>query len=172
MSESEARQVGLSGNGPEDSVMTAEQRELWQLFVQGGWVLHRTLFREIDQSSALSSADWRLLEVLAAAPHLRISDLADRTQIGLSTVSRQVTRFIERGLVVRADSTPIETRQKDARQKWVRITELGLEVVAPILEARDRAVRKLVIDRLTAEKFQQLCSIFGEIGTRIVENDD
>ncbi|EGD53499.1 MarR family winged helix-turn-helix transcriptional regulator [Gordonia neofelifaecis] len=158
---------GVAGQGSDAPAMSAEQRELWQQFVGGGWVLYRALFREIDQSAPLSSADWRLLEVLASAPQLRISDLADATQIGLSTVSRQVSRFLERGYAVRVESVDV-----DARQKWVQITDKGTEMVRPILEARDRAVRRLVIDRLTPDQFEQLCTIFGLLGERIVEHED
>ncbi|MGB3709444.1 MAG: MarR family transcriptional regulator [Gordonia sp. (in: high G+C Gram-positive bacteria)] len=149
--------------------MSAEQRELWQQLVQGGWLTYRSLCREVDQASTLSSADWRVLEVLTAAPQLRISDLSDRTQISLSTVSRQVTRFLERGLVARVDSSEVDVRQKDARQRWVKITDEGLAVLNPVLAARDRAVRTLVIDRLSEEKYRQLCTIFGELGAQLAD---
>lgn len=156
--------------GPEcdgdGAALTPEQQELWRQFVGGGWVLYRAFFREIDRSSALSSADWRLLEVLAAVPQLRISDLAEATQIGLSTVSRQVTRFLREGYVIRVEGDGF-----DQRQKWVQITEDGLAAVAPILQARDRAVRSLIIDRLTAEQFEQLCTMFGDIGARIAADE-
>ncbi|MBM7368239.1 MarR family winged helix-turn-helix transcriptional regulator [Gordonia hydrophobica] len=142
--------------------MNDRQRELWQQFVGGGWVLYRAVFREIDQSSA----DWRLLEVLSYGAQMRISDLAEATQIGLSTVSRQVSRFLDRGFVERVDSDDV-----DARQKWVRITDVGRQEVAPILEARDRAVRRLIIDRLSAVEFEQLCGLFGTLGQRIAEDE-
>lgn len=145
-----------------EGALDGRQRELWHEFVEGGWVLYRAVFREIDQSSA----DWRLLEVLSYAPHMRISDLAEATQIGLSTVSRQVSRFMDRGFVERVDADG-----DDARQKWVRITDLGRTEVAPILEARDRAVRRLIIDRLSDSEFEQLCGLFGTLGRRIAEDD-
>lgn len=149
---------------PDDAegALSARQRELWQQFVGGGWVLYRAVFREIDQTSA----DWRLLEVLSYAPQLRISDLAEATQIGLSTVSRQVSRFMYRGYVERVASV-----EEDARQKWVKITDKGMAEVAPILEARDRAVRRLIIDRLSEDEFEQLCGLFGTLGARIAEDE-
>lgn len=144
-------------------ILDGAERDLWQQFVTGGWVLYRALFKQIDSSSALTSADWRVLEVLAAAESLRISDLAEATQIPLSTVSRQVARFITNGYAAR-----LENVDYDARQKWVTITDGGRAMVQPILDARDRAVRHLVIDALTPEEFDSLCRTFGKIGERIV----
>ena len=138
------------------------ERELWQQFVSGGWVLYRALFKQIDSSSALTSADWRLLEVLASVDNLRISDLSDATQIPLSTVSRQVARFVEKGYLIR-----LEGLETDGRQKWVQITDAGRAMVSPILAERDRAVRRLVIDGLTADEYAALCRTFGKIGDRI-----
>ena len=153
--------------GADGPALTPEQQKLWQQFVSGGWMMYRAFFREIDRAAPLTSADWRLLEVLASAPQLRISDLADATQIGLSTVSRQVSRFLERGYVVRAESV-----EDDARQKWVQITDEGMEALKPILDTRDRAVRRLVVDQLTPEEFEQLCTLFGNLGARIAETED
>lgn len=104
------------GSDDADGALSQRQRELWQQFVGGGWMLYRAVFREIDQTSA----DWRLLEVLSYAPQMRISDLSEATQIGLSTVSRQVSRFMDRGYVERVAAV-----EEDARQKWVRVTDKG-----------------------------------------------
>lgn len=144
-------------------VLDGDERDLWKQFVTGGWVLYRALFNQIDSSSALTSADWRVLEVLAAADSLRISDLAEATQIPLSTVSRQVARFIANGYVSR-----LENVDYDGRQKWLIITDSGREMVQPILDERDRAVRRLVIDSLSPEEFHTLCRTFGKLGERIV----
>ncbi|GEE00400.1 hypothetical protein nbrc107696_08460 [Gordonia spumicola] len=145
-----------------EQMLDDRERDLWSQFVTGGWVLYRSLFKQIDSSSSLPSADWRGLEVLAATRELRISDLADATQIPLSTVSRQVGRFIDKGYVDRVDGGDV-----DGRQKWVRITAAGKAVVAPILAERDRVVRRLVIESLTDEEFAVFCQTFGKIGDRI-----
>lgn len=154
--------VGVDDRGDVGGPLNDRQRELWKQFVGGGWTLYRAVFREIDQSSA----DWRLLEALSYGSCMRISDLAEATQIGLSTVSRQVSRFLERGLVERVD-----TGGEDARQKWVQITDVGRAEIAPILQARDQAVRKLIVDRLSADEFEQLCTLFGVLGRRIAEDE-
>ncbi len=150
-------------NEVSERALDDRERELWRQFVTGGWALYRALFKQIDSSSSLPSADWRVLEVLAAVERARISDLAAGTQIPLSTVSRQVTRFIDKGFLERVD---IEC--EDGRQKWVRITALGYETVQPILDERDRAVRRLVIESLADHEFDAFCRTFGKIGERIV----
>nr|WP_246371995.1 MarR family winged helix-turn-helix transcriptional regulator [Gordonia humi] len=142
--------------------MSDAERELWQQFVSGGWMLYRALFKQIDSSSALTSADWRVLEELAGVDRMRISDLAYATRIPLSTVSRQVARFIANGCVSRVDNSDV-----DARQKWVAITDAGRAMVRPILDERDSAVRRLVIDSLTGAEYAALCRTFGKIGDRI-----
>ncbi|SEE33394.1 DNA-binding transcriptional regulator, MarR family [Gordonia malaquae] len=157
---------GLSHAEEVETILDSRERELWQQFVTGGWVLYRSLFRQIDSSSALPSADWRVLEVLGSYGKMRISDLAEATQIPVSTVSRQVGRFIDKGYVDRVDTGDV-----DGRQKWVRITDEGRAIVQPILDERDRAVRRLVIESLTADEFEAFCRTFGKIGERIVAED-
>ncbi len=153
----------MSNGEQVDTILDDRERELWQQFVTGGWVLYRSLFKQIDSSSSLPSADWRVLEVLSSYEMLRISDLAEAAQIPLSTVSRQVARFISKGYVDRVSGDA-----EDGRQKWVAITPEGKNVVQPILDERDRAVRRLVIDSLSPEEFATFCATFGKIGRRIV----
>lgn len=140
--------------------LTEEQAARWQAFVSGGWSLYRTFLSRLEMSSPLSSSDWRMLEVLKRVGHMRISDLSASTHIAISTVSRQVSRLIESGHVVRVDADG----DTDARQKWVAITDEGNRVLMPILATRDRLVRELVVDKLSAEEFDMFCDLMSKVG--------
>ena len=139
----------------------SEHLEHWQTYVFGGWSLMNEVSRRIDAVSDLNNAEWRLLEVLASVPHIQISGLADRTQIGMSTVSRQVNRSIEKGHVRMAD-----TPMADARQKWVCITESGRAALGPVLQARDEAVRDLVLAEMSEDELRWLATTFENIRLR------
>lgn len=152
----------MDGTTEQDSAvrLTDEQAGCWQTFVSGGWALYRDFFSQLDQPAPLATADWRMLEVLQRVGRMRISDLAAATHIAISTVSRQVSRLIESGHVVRVDADG----DSDARQKWVQLTDEGERTLVPILERRDRLVRELVIDRLDDGEFATLCALMGKLG--------
>ncbi|UQE75236.1 MarR family winged helix-turn-helix transcriptional regulator [Gordonia sp. PP30] len=140
-------------------VVSPEQRSQWQEFVESGWELFHGLRRRTASVSELTYAEWRLLECLTAKPQLRISDLSERTHIGMSTVSRQVSRLIRDGYVA-----TVNAEAGDARQKWVAITDRGREALAPVLAARDQAVRDLVLDVLSDEEYAQLVGLIRRVG--------
>jgi DNA-binding MarR family transcriptional regulator len=79
----------------------------------------------------LSIAMWRVLAVLSNDGGQRQIDLAGKTSIDVSTLSRVVTRLVKIGLVTRKRS------DTNSREVIVRLTAKGLSVVA---EAIPKAV--------------------------------
>jgi MarR family transcriptional regulator, organic hydroperoxide resistance regulator len=71
----------------------------------------------------LSIAMWRVLAVLSSDGGQRQVDLAGRTSIDVSTLSRVVTRLVKIGLVTRARSAT------NSREVVVRLTAKGTAVV-------------------------------------------
>ncbi len=96
---------------------------------------------------------------------MRISDIASSTHIQMSTVSRQIGRLVDQGLVERID----EVDGDDARHRWVRATATGRERLRRLVACRDAAVYEHVVSVLGEEDFLVLGSLFqrltGEGGT-------
>jgi DNA-binding MarR family transcriptional regulator len=72
----------------------------------------------------LSIAMWRVLAVLSNDGGQRQIDLAGKTSIDVSTLSRVVTRLVKMGLVTRKRS------DTNSREVVVRLTAKGLDVLA------------------------------------------
>lgn len=146
----------------ERGALSPAQVKQWQDFVNAAWELHHGIRRRTDEVTNLTHSESRLLETLASAPRLRISDLSERTHIGMSTVSRQVARMIGAGYIAVADGT-----RGDARQKWVCITPEGRAAQAPINEARDQAVQELVFSVLSESEFGDFVDMFRRVGEKV-----
>lgn len=92
-----------------------------------GWLLvvdfgHNTLARH-----RLSIAMWRVLAVLANDDGQRQIDVAARTSIDVSTLSRVVTRLVKMGLVTRTRSAT------NNREVVVRLTPKGASMLARVI---------------------------------------
>ena len=80
----------------------------------------------------LSIAMWRVMAVLASSGSLRQIDLADLTSIDSSTLSRLVTRLVQRGLVTRTRSA------RNNREVAVKLSAKGIALVGRLIPmARD-----------------------------------
>lgn len=80
----------------------------------------------------LSIAMWRVMAVLASSGSLRQIDLADLTSIDSSTLSRLVTRLVQRGLVTRTRSA------RNNREVAVKLSAKGTALVGRLIPmARD-----------------------------------
>lgn len=125
---------------------------------------HASLVRRVDE--ALAAADKVPLEMydvlleLEDAPgrRLRIKELAQRSILSLSGVSRLVDRMVRRGLVDR------EVDPSDRRSTFVLITDAGLgarEDAWPILRT---AIHLSFGSHLTPEEAEMLECYLGKFG--------
>ena len=98
----------------------------------------------------LTIGTWRLLLAMSNHDGTRQVDLAELTSIEVSTVSRLVTRLVQRGLVSRARST------RSNREVVVSLTPKGKALVGslvPIAAALEQAATRGVSSKeLTAVK--------------------
>jgi DNA-binding MarR family transcriptional regulator len=86
----------------------------------------------------LSIADWRLLAVLADRDGQRQIDLAGRTSIDASTLSRAISRLVKRGLVTRARSST------NSREVVVSLTAKGALLVTQLIPLAIAAERTAI----------------------------
>jgi DNA-binding MarR family transcriptional regulator len=86
----------------------------------------------------LSIAMWRVLAVLSNDGGQRQIDLADKTSIDVSTLSRVVTRLVKMGLVTRTRSTT------NSREVLVRLTGRGVSLLASVIPKAIAAERTAI----------------------------
>ncbi|MFW0797044.1 MarR family transcriptional regulator [Gordonia sp. CPCC 205515] len=139
-----------------DQPLTAAQRQVWSVFVDGGWALLATVNAELS-NRGLAQTDLRVLEALAGVSQRGISELAGDVHMTISTVSRQIARLIESGAVERVPS------DADGRHRLVRVTDAGYELLHAHVAVRDEMIRKLVVDVLTDDEYATIGVAFGKI---------
>jgi MarR family transcriptional regulator, organic hydroperoxide resistance regulator len=86
----------------------------------------------------LSIAMWRVLAVLSNDGGQRQIDLADKTSIDVSTLSRVVTRLVKMGLVTRTRSAT------NSREVLVRLTGKGVSLLAGLIPKAIAAERTAI----------------------------
>ena len=92
-----------------------------------GWLLVVDFGQNTLARHHLSIAMWRVLAVLANDDGQRQIDVAARTSIDVSTLSRVVTRLVKMGLVTRTRSTT------NNREVVVRLTPKGATILARVI---------------------------------------
>src|SRR6266581_2400729 len=92
-----------------------------------GWLLVTDFGQNTLARHQLSIAMWRVLAVLANDDGQRQIDVAARTSIDVSTLSRVVTRLVKMGLVTRTRSAT------NSREVVVRLTPKGAAVLARVI---------------------------------------
>ena len=92
-----------------------------------GWLLVVDFGQNTLDRHRLSIAMWRILAVLANDDGQRQIDLAARTSIDVSTLSRVVTRLVKTGLVTRTRSAT------NNREVVVRLSPRGAAMLARVI---------------------------------------
>ena len=92
-----------------------------------GWLLVVDFGQNTLAHHQLSIAMWRVLAVLANDDGQRQIDVAARTSIDVSTLSRVVTRLVKMGLVTRTRSAT------NNREVVVRLTPKGAAILARVI---------------------------------------
>jgi DNA-binding MarR family transcriptional regulator len=116
---------------------------------------HATLLRQLEmdllKETGLPLADFDVLAQLAVAGgRLRMTELADRTLISRSGMTRRVTRLVGEGLVRRANA------DTDARGIVVALTEAGLARLAEAAPVHVRGVANLFVAQLDDQELTAL----------------
>ncbi len=139
-----------------------EQQRIWRNWLRLNNELTATLAREMAATSDLSMADFGVLVQLTDVPdgRVRISELADNLMWERSRVSHQLKRMQARGLVERSECV------EDGRGSFVGITRAGRDAIEGAAPGHVAAVRRLVIDHLTADEFADL----GRLVDRLLES--
>jgi DNA-binding MarR family transcriptional regulator len=143
--------ASLFGQLVEESLPGRRGERAWR----GLLAAHATLVRQLDtdltQDTGLRLADFDVLAQLAAAGgELRMTELAARTLISRSGLTRRVARLVDDGLVRRANAT------EDGRGVVVALTEAGVARLTETVPVHLRGVSKLFVERLDDQELAVL----------------
>ena len=142
--------------------LSAEEMRAWQAFLAAGALLDRRLDQQLRQESGLSHAQYEILVRLAAAGgELRMTDLAGALYTTKSGLTYQITQLEKAGLVRRSASPG------DVRGVVAALTDAGRQRLAQAAPGHVAAVRRLLIDVLTAEQLSAVANGLGEVARRL-----
>ena len=122
------------------------------------WRLHDLITAEAGVE--LDRAAYGVLAALEGDPGVRLSALADRLGIDISTASRHVQSLQQKALVRRA------TDPADRRAANLSLTEAGRDVLTKVHAARCRLIERVVEDWEDAE-VAQLAGLMKRLGQGI-----
>jgi DNA-binding MarR family transcriptional regulator len=131
----------------------------WLGLLQAHAELTRGLDAALSARHGLSLSAYEVLSRLAHADdgHLRMSDLAERSQLSLSRVSRVIDALEHRGLVARR-SCP-----GDSRVVHATITDPGRTLVNQAQDTFFAAIEERFLGRLSCDEVALLGQIFGRL---------
>jgi DNA-binding MarR family transcriptional regulator len=143
--------AALFGRLTEQSLPGRRGERVWRALLQAQATLMRQLDTELWKDTGLRLADFDVLAQLAeAGGELRMTELAARTLVSRSGLTRRVARLVDEGLVRRANATG------DGRGVVVALTDAGVARVTETVPVHLRGVSKLFVERLDDQELAVL----------------
>jgi len=124
----------------------------------------RAMSADLERSRGLTGTEYLVLMHLSEAPQrqLRMSELAERTALSASRITRVVDLMGGRGLVIRHPCPD------DGRSMLAMLTREGLQTLRKAYPEHLRSVRRNVFDHLSADETASV----GEILSRLADAVD
>src|SRR5438270_13522589 len=130
----------------------------WDAFLRAHATLMRRLELDLAQATGLPLADFDVLAQLArAGGELRMTDLATRTLVSRSGMTRRVARLVEEGLVQRANA------DSDGRGVVVALTDAGLGRLAETAPVHLRGISELFVTQLDDQELTFLKRVLDKV---------
>src|SRR3954452_12410546 len=127
----------------EESLPGRRGEPAWRALLQAHATLMRQLDTDLRADTGLRLSDFDVLAQLAeAGGELRMTDLAARTLLSRSGLTRRVARLVDEGLLRRADAA------EDGRGVVVALTDAGVARLTETLPVHLLGVSRLFVDRL------------------------
>ena len=132
--------------------------EAWASLLQAHATLMRRLEVDLAQATGLALADFDVLAQLAqAGGELRMTELADRTLISRSGMTRRVARLVDEGLARRANV------DADRRGVVVALTDAGVARLTETAPVHLRGVSELFVAQLDEQELAALKSALDKV---------
>ena len=142
----------------EESLPGQRGEKAWRALLHAHATLMRQLDTDLREETGLRLADFDVLAQLAAAGgELRMTDLAARTLISRSGLTRRVAGLVDEDLVRRANVAG------DGRGVVVALTDAGVARLAETVPVHLRGVSKLFVERLEDQELAVLETALGKV---------
>ncbi|MGW6128773.1 MarR family winged helix-turn-helix transcriptional regulator [Cellulomonas sp. NPDC055163] len=140
---------------PDVPWLSDQQQGEWRALARMLMDLPPALDAQLKRDAGLNTFEYQVLAALSESPArtLVLSDLAAHARGSLSRLSHAVTRLERAGWVERRSCTDRAGRHTEAR-----LTDSGLARLEEVAPGHVRAVRRLVVDVLSAEQLTQLAA--------------
>jgi DNA-binding MarR family transcriptional regulator len=143
--------AALFGRLIDQSLPGRRGEQAWRALLQAQATLTRQLDTELRADTGLRLADFDVLAQLAeAGGQLRMTELAARTLLSRSGLTRRVATLLAEGLVRRANTT------EDGRGVVVALTDAGIARVTETVPVHLRGVSKLFVEPLDDQELAVL----------------
>ncbi len=146
-------------------VVTAELTDLelaaWRGFLRTHAELFKALDAELEAANDLPLTTYEVLTALYHSPEhrLRMAELASKTFLSRSGVTRLVDRLERDGLLRRDQCS------SDARGCFAVLTQEGEEILRAARPTHLQGVRRLFLDRLSPDDLRALARVWDLIAT-------
>jgi DNA-binding MarR family transcriptional regulator len=150
--------------GMADVPLSAAEDLVWRNLMRLVFTLRPGLDEDLQRTCGLTSTEYSVLMHVSESPdrQLRMSELADRTSLSPSRISRVIDAMARAGLVERRSSA------EDGRNTYAGLTRLGLATLRRAWPHHLRSVRTRAFDHLTPEEIHTL----GPLLERLAEAGD
>jgi DNA-binding MarR family transcriptional regulator len=141
--------------------LSAAEQKAWRAYLEATTLLFDALDRQLQRDAGIPHAYYEILVRLSEAEcrSMRMSELADATRSSRSRLSHAVARLEERGWLERVDCAT------DKRGQVAVLSDAGYAALVDAAPGHVEAVRKHMIDQLSAEQISQLEQIGASIVT-------
>ena len=141
--------------------LSASEQKAWRAYLEATRLLFDALDRQLQRDAGIPHAYYEILVRLSEAEcrSMRMSELADATRSSRSRLSHAVARLEERGWLERVDCAT------DKRGQVAVLSDAGYAALVDAAPGHVEAVRKHMIDQLSAEQISQLEQIGASIVT-------
>jgi DNA-binding MarR family transcriptional regulator len=135
------------------------EQAVWRSLLKVMRLLPAHLEDRLHERYGLSMTDYQVMvEVSESAEHrLRMTELAQRTQLSKSRLSHQIGRMEQVGLVLRTQCPD------DRRGQWAELTEAGWALLREAAPEHVEDVRELFFDQLTPEQVRVLADAYRKV---------
>jgi DNA-binding MarR family transcriptional regulator len=140
-----------------------DREAAWIGLLQAHAELTRALDAGLHTRHGLSLSAYEVLSRLAHAENcsLRMSQLAERTQLSLSRVSRVIDHLQERGLVERRSC------DSDSRVVYAAITDTGKRQISEAQETFFEVIEERFLGKLSCDEVRTLGAVFTRVFTPV-----
>lgn len=147
-----------------DLPLNDDEELVWRSLMRLVFTMRSALDEDLQRSCGLSSTEYSVLMHLSESSdrRLRMSDLADRTNLSPSRITRVIDQMARFDLVERRPG------DGDGRNTYAALTTNGMSILRRAWPHHLRSVRKRAFDHLTSEETR----VLGPILQRLAEAGD